>query len=351
MLPQPVSMPEALMGTLAADPQCRVLSVPLLPNLTREVGVQPCEFLPISRLPPSKPKSVLMGPILARTLETRWACYREQLRRCQRKFSEDAVHELRVATRRLIALFTLLGCIVPSTELEKAQRLLKRRRTALGELRDAQVQRVFIESKTAAFPELLLLRRWLRRHERWLARSAAGIVKRCKTRKLERWIVRMIEKLSAGAGSCRTQTRLANMVLRATARAYTDAVERRNEIDLADLRTIHQTRVAFKRFRYKVEVLSPELTGLSKRQLRALAYYQRKMGIIQDLEVMQAGLKRYLRRNPEHERLFRRFGRYLQQRRARALRSFLKSADRLYGFWPPARLAPRYHAAPTQTAA
>jgi CHAD domain-containing protein len=52
------------------------------------------------------------------------------------------------------------------------------------------------------------------------------------------------------------------------------------------MRTVHQTRIAFKRFRYMLESLSPAITGPSRRQLRALAYYQRKMGIIQDHEVL-----------------------------------------------------------------
>jgi CHAD domain-containing protein len=109
--------------------------------------------------------------------------------------------------------------------------------------------------------------------------------------------------------------------------------------------------VAFKRFRYIVESLSPGITGLSKRQLRTLAYYQRKMGIIQDLEVMQACLTRYSRDDKKREALLHRFSRHLRQRRARALRSFLKSADRLFDFWPPAALVARDDSLPTQHAA
>jgi CHAD domain-containing protein len=144
---------------------------------------------------------------------------------------------------------------------------------------------------------------------------------------------------------------LASAVLRAAAQAFAEAVERRRAINLADLRTIHQTRVAFKRFRYILESLSPGITGLSKRQLRALAYYQRKMGIIQDLEVMQACVARYIREDKKREALLQRFSRHLRERRARALRSFLNSADRLYQFWPPAALIARPDSLPTQSAA
>ena len=129
-------------------------------------------------------------------------------------------------------------------------------------------------------------------------------------------------------------------------------MKRRQAIDLADLGTIHQTRVAFKRFRYIVESLSPGLTGLTKRQLRTLAYYQRRMGIIQDLEVMKrcvAELRPLTHKKTESA--LRPFCRYLRQRRARALRSFLKSADYLFEFWPPASLAASGHSARSRKAA
>jgi CHAD domain-containing protein len=284
-------------------------------------------------------------------LDARWESYREQLRQCQQKSSAEAVHQLRVATRRLLAQFALLSDVVPSAALEKARRILKRRLAALGDLRDAQVQRLFINQQAVGFPDLVLLRAWLRRRERRLVKSAAEEVRRFKTKKLEKCVSAMTEDLAANAGNSRAQSRLASAVLRVTAKSFAEAVERRRAISLADLRTIHQTRVAFKRFRYMMESLSPGLTGLSKRQLRALAYYQRKMGIIQDLEVMQACIARFIREDKPRVALLRPFDRYLRQRRARALRSFLKSADRLFEFWPPAGLPSRNDSVSTRNAA
>ena len=305
----------------------------------------------ISSTFPAKPVPVAVGPILAAALDSRWHSYRKQLRQCQEQFSEETVHELRVATRRLLAQLTLLSCIAPSAALEKARRILKRRLAALGDLRDTHVQRLFIEQKTGSFPELVRLRGWLQRRERRLARSASGKVKRFKTRKLERWIFTLIQDLTANARRFRVQNQLASTVLRAAAQAFAEAVERRRAIDLADLRTIHQTRVAFKRFRYTMESLSPGLTGLSKRQLRALAYYQRKMGIIQDLKVVQACVTRYTQEDKKREALLRRFSRHLRQRRVRAVWSFLKSADSIYEFWPPAALVARDNSVANQHAA
>jgi CHAD domain-containing protein len=279
------------------------------------------------------------GPALAKALDDRWQTYRKQLRHCREEFTEEGVHELRVATRRLLAQFVLLECVAPSASLEKGRRILKRRLAALGDLRDTQVQRLFVELKTARFPELALLHPWLRRRERRLVRSAAGKVNRWRTRKLEKWVAAMASELTIHARGSRAQSQLASAVLRATAHAFAEAVQHRRAINPADPRTIHQTRVAFKRFRYMMESLSPALTGLSKRQLRALAHYQRRMGIIQDLEVLRRCVARFIHENSKTEPLLRPFCRHLQQRRARAVHSFLKSADRLFEFWPPAKLA------------
>jgi CHAD domain-containing protein len=300
---------------------------------------QPTRVAPIALTFPPQLLPVAVGPLLAEALDSRWQTYRAQLRHCQEHFSEEGIHQLRVATRRLLAQLTLLSNVALLPANEKARRILKRRLAALGDLRDAQVQRLFIEHHAVRFPELVLLRRWLQRRERRLALSAAEEVNHCKIVKLERWIAAMIDGLTARTQKPRVQSQLASSVWCAAAQTFAEAVERRKAIDLADLRTVHQTRVAFKRFRYTMESLSPGITGLSKRQLRALAYYQRKMGIIQDLEVMGLCLARYTREDPRREALLQRFNRHVRQRRGRALRSFLKSADRIYKFWPPATLA------------
>jgi hypothetical protein len=59
------------------------------------------------------------------------------------------------------------------------------------------------------------------------------------------------------------------------------------------------------------------------------------MGILQDLEVMQHCITGFVQEHKGMESLLGPFNRYLRASRSRALRSFLKSADKLYVFWPP----------------
>ena len=293
----------------------------------------------------------IVGPCLLNSLRSRWESYRAQLRSCQYCFSEETVHELRVATRRLMAQFVMLGCVTPGDTAEKARRLLKRRLKALGELRDTQVLRLFIERHLGRFPELLFVRDDLRRRERRFERVTAAKVKAFKTGKLEKATLTLGEHLARAPVRAGRPDRLATIVARATTTAFADVVRRRRAINPSNAASIHRTRIAFKKFRYMVESLSPEVTGLSKRDLRALARYQRRMGNLQDLEVVKRCITGFLQKHAGMEGLLAPFDRYLKGRRARALRSFLTAADDLFEFWPPERMTAGTEAASAQDAA
>jgi len=282
-----------------------------------------------------------IGPFLANALGSRWQVYRTRICSCQEDFSEQSVHRLRVATRRLLAQLLIVGCIAPGRMPEKARRVLKGRLKALGELRDTHVQRLFIQRRIGRFPELILVEDVLQRRERKLQKEAATRVKGFKTRKLEKWILALQLHLATTPPTDGGADQLLKAVTRATNKAFAKLVSRRRAIDPAKPETIHRTRIAFKKFRYMVESLSPDFTGLGKRQLRALGHYQQRMGVLQDLEIIERCIAGYERQEDGIGTLLAPFNRYLQITRARALRSFLKSADDLFEFWPPPRVGPR----------
>ena len=57
--------------------------------------------------------------------------------------------------------------------------------------------------------------------------------------------------------------------------------------------SIHRTRVAFKEFRYMVEVIRPLLQGFPKSRLKRMRAYQSDMGKIQDSGVLLCSLKKF----------------------------------------------------------
>lgn len=274
----------------------------------------------------------------AQTLYIRWDLYRARLDQCRKQPSVDSVHDLRVATRRLMALLLMLRSMRCSgCKADTFSRVLKRQLKSLGPLRDAHVQQQFIEQQVERFPELLLLRKHLKRVEKQALKTAARQIRGFKMKRLGRWIRRLVLDIVEREKNVARNQRLTAAGLNCADEAYAETVRRRQSIDSSDLKTIHKTRVAFKKFRYVVELLPPEMTGLIRRDLRMLDGYQRKMGAIQDLEVVQDGLTEFLCRHSNAERLLEPFSEYLRRRQRLALRSFSKSVDRLSGFWPPRR--------------
>jgi CHAD domain-containing protein len=288
---------------------------------------------------------------LANSLKIQWKSYRKQLRECQKDFSETSVHQLRVATRRLMTYYALVGSVASGDKVAKARKKLKRHLKILGRLRDAQVQRLFIEEQMERFPFLVLVRDFLKGREQHLVKDIAKKVDHFKSRKLEQWTLNQCKELTEWSVQPGTRAVFAAHLFTAMADAFRQTAYCRQTIDPADVQTIHRTRVAFKKFRYMVEALSPHFTGLSKRGLRRLGNYQRRMGNLQDLEILQNCLARFLRENPGSEERFAPFHRYLHLLRNRALRSCLKHADDLFAFWDSARFGQSHPASLSRTAA
>ena len=114
--------------------------------------------------------------------------------------------------------------------------------------------------------------------------------------------------------------------------ALGEACRRRKQIRANRTATIHCTRLAFKKYRYTAEVLR-NLVGLSPARLRAMHAYQTRMGNVQDVELVEAGLRQFLSdrrqlRSPAYTSLLRE----LRLRRTQAIRDYMESAGEIDGF-------------------
>jgi len=63
--------------------------------------------------------------LLSNALKTRWDDYKIKLRACRANFSEEAVHNFRVAVRRLLAALDLLHSLTQNIKIKKIRRALK----------------------------------------------------------------------------------------------------------------------------------------------------------------------------------------------------------------------------------
>jgi CHAD domain-containing protein len=271
---------------------------------------------------------------LEHTLDARWRRYRKAFDRCWEKFSETSVHQLRVESRRLLALVNLLDALIGDPELRAFRRLLKRFFRRFARLRDTQVQLLLVRRHRRKFPEVRALERTLAREEQRLVRKLDRKVRRSLRRQIKAHVTalrRLLKKARAGRGA---EVRGNDPVVRHVQAAFHRVVALRRRIQPGRPATIHRTRVAFKRFRYLAELLQPLLPGVSRRQFRAMHDYQGQMGEIQDLEILQARLEEFARQKPGPAGNLARFRDAIAREHTALIARYLKHADQLLRFWP-----------------
>jgi CHAD domain-containing protein len=292
--------------------------------------------LPSARATPHTKPLTDFRALLLGTLNDRWRTFRAELKRCQKKYSEAAVHDLRVATRRLISTLDLLASVYPEGRLRKARRALKRQLDKFGPLRDVQVQLLSIDKMLPTFPELQAYYDFLLKRERKLVQRLDADIKQVKTGKVQKVIRAAIAQVDVLLDSPEMQQEKRAEAVRAVEAAFNRVVERKQGVDPTDSGTIHRMRVAFKKFRYMIESLAPMLDWVTSRRLKAMNAFQGSMGDIQDAEVLFTSATTFTRKHgAESEASLTRALDELARRRTALVDAFSGSADALYTFWKP----------------
>jgi len=198
------------------------------------------------------------------------------------------VHDLRIATRRLLAQLELLQPLVPDRILRKVRRGLKKQLRATALLRDAQVQLLRVRALLPEHPELEPACRHLEGNEGCLRRLARRNLK--GGGKLRR-------RLKAAGKRAESGLRAPNAILRY--RASVRAAIRRASLRLEEFRRspprdsagIHRLRIALRKFRYLVESLPAGLTLLKPEEIRLIRTHLDLMGEIHDLDLLIVRLR------------------------------------------------------------
>jgi CHAD domain-containing protein len=271
---------------------------------------------------------------LGDSLNTQWRRYRKRLKRCQKRFSQDAVHDSRVETRRLLSTIELLGAFVPEHDIRKARRALKHHLDTFDQLRDTQVQLIYVGRMAGTFPDAYAFYDWLRDRKARFTRTTRKAVKHIKTKRLGRCLA-AFEKGVRLQRKRITREQAFAIVQRAINRAFARVSQLCRHVWAADTGTIHRTRIAFKRFRYMVEALSPLLPAVTEDHRRAMRGYQCMMGDIQDMEVLLAALDKFVQKKEVSAAPARRMKKELVRWRQMLIQVYLNAAGRLQRFWPP----------------
>lgn len=301
----------------------------------------PCPLCSLSLVNPTEPaRAEQTGPAkdweetLAASLNELWKSYRRALKRCQRKFSEKSVHASRVETRRLLSLIELLRVFLGPQHLKKARRILKRHLNTFDPLRDTQVQLLLLARQRRQFPETRAFHQMLLGREQRCLKTAARRAERVKLRPLEKVIHRLGKKLNHAGRSATQRARHRAAVMVAVHDAFARTAELQRAMDPGAAETIHQTRIAFKKFRYMVEALQPLFPEVTPERLEAMHYYQSMMGEVQDTEVLLARLDKHTQGHKTRARTLALFRRWLLVQHTAQITHCLTHAEGLHEFWP-----------------
>ena len=274
---------------------------------------------------------------LGDSLNTQWRRYRKRLKRCQKQFSEDAVHDVRVETRRLLSTIELLAAFTPERDIQKARRELKHHLNTFDQLRDTQVQLDYVGRMAGTFPDAYAFYDWLGDRKTRFTRTTRKAVKHIKTKRLGRYLAAFEKEIRLQHKQI-TRERAFAIVQRAINQAFARVAQLCRHVRANDTKTIHRTRVAFTHFRYMVEALSPLLPAVTDDHRRAMRGYQCMMGDIQDREVLLAAFDKFVQKEGVNTATARRLKKELVRWRQMLIQIYLNAAGRLRRFWPPPEL-------------
>jgi len=276
---------------------------------------------PLIEEPKSEPNQLLLE-----ALEKRWKNYRAELKRCRAEFSNEAVHDLRVATRRMLALIQLLNSISPRPRLQKLTRAFKDQLDEFDDLRDTQVILAEISEVMQELPQLHDFQKHLQFTEQKLLRTLRKKIKQMESSEVTKRIRKTHEAIAA-----ETNSELGSQIMQAIDDVYLLTKQRLGWVDLTRSATIHRVRIAFKSLRYMIEIAQPVLINFPIKNLKRMNDYQSLMGEIQDAEVFAQTLADFSEHasfsDPEPVR------RYYERRHAEAISAYVKEINQLDTFW------------------
>jgi CHAD domain-containing protein len=260
--------------------------------------------------------------------------YRKRLEACQEKFSERAVHALRIDTRRLLALLDLLDTLGGRGQVNKLRKTFKRRLDIFDELRDTQVHRRLLKPLKGDHLGARRVLKLLRRDEARLISRLRDSTRSLSCGRLNRRLKKLESVLGQAGGRARPTPEAREGAARALREAFDRVRLLRKRVRSNNTATIHRMRVAFKQFRYRCELLLPVCPWLPAERLEEMRDFQMAAGEIQDLEILLARLARLAREMRIEPAATQTLRSELSRRRRQAIASFLARVDDLDRFRP-----------------
>ena len=235
---------------------------------------------------------------------------------CQQDPSEKAIHDVRVAARRLRAVLAVIAPFLPAGMLNNANKQLARLLGKLNGIRDAQV--AALVATQAGHPASLVPAFGIYLQKK-AKQAAAKATRMFEAGNAERFALDEIRTLPA-----QTAPFLAGIqsmkLLSAADDNFAKCQKTYAHINPAKPATLHKLRLRFKKFRYTIELLSPReapLALLPTGYFEQLQSVQTYLGDIQDADVMRQMFAKWVKnaKGVSHpQRALKKFDVFLSQK-------------------------------------
>jgi CHAD domain-containing protein len=272
------------------------------------------------------------------SLDEHWDDYPRQFRAARQEITEETIHDLRVAARRLQARLRILRALDSRPRLRKIWRFLGRQLDQLDDLHDTQVMLQEAAQRAESLPQLGRFRDYLEGQSDALAGTARREVLASKPSDLQQ----RLKRLRKVAKRHSKDEDLPGQVLHAVDGAHAKTVRAFAQLDATDPSTIHHVRIAFKQFRYMVEAMRPLLRNYPEAGLGRMHDYQDAMGKVHDTTVFLDALKEFEKGRSNARQagteLFdpRPIEVFYQTRLEELIHAYFERKDELSSYWRPA---------------
>ena len=229
---------------------------------------------------------------LEKTGKARLSRFRTCLEKASLHPGEKEIHDLRVSIRRLLSFSDVAASITgkepfPARDRKRMKDLMR----PLGKLRDAQVKILWLRKIAATADEGTYLYALSVRSDAdmWANRVRDILRDGGQTRLGPRK-----SRLAIPPGSKRNLRERALSVLRKVEESVESVREEAR--DEANVEAMHRMRLAFKKYRYSVEVLAPLFPAVTEKTMERLHAFQTLLGDLHDLDMLLEEAEHFRRR-------------------------------------------------------
>jgi len=212
-------------------------------------------------------------------------------------------------------------------------RTFKRQLDKFDDLRDTQVALAVTSKLLYELPQLQVFQTYLEETEQKIFLTLGEQLKKFDNSKIDKRIRRTYEAIAS-----EVRDDMEADVLQVMDDAFLLTKIRLRWVDLTRPATIHRVRVAFKAFRYMVEIIYPMLNDFPIEHLKRMNNYQTRMGDIQDTEVFLRTFTDFSQ-DASHSSL-ESVHRYYDHHHIEAIAAYIQNVNQLHSFWRSAEDQP-----------